>query len=142
MRMMGLILIALIALGGCASYQHSEMIDTDASNGYAVGRYNLSSGGPSGSFAFAGTGGGWGGGGGGFGAGAMSIDSHPPQINSYSFARSVAAINYSKRLRNIKYDETGGIIDYEFAPGPVSMKGDYPSGKQSSPSAFGHQPIQ
>jgi hypothetical protein len=143
MRVMGLVLIALIALGGCASYQHSETIDTDASNGYAVGRYNLSSGGASGSFGIAGAGGGWSGSGGGAGAGVMSIDSRPPQINSYSFARSVATINYSKRLRNIKYDETGGIIDYEFVPGPVSMKsGNQPGNQGSLPSSFGHQPVE
>jgi hypothetical protein len=142
MKVMGLVLVVILVFAGCASYQHSEMIDTDASGGYAVGKYSSSSGGPSGSFHLAGGGGGWGSSGGGAGVGVLSVDSRPPAMNSYNFARSVATINYSKRLRSIKYDETGGIIDYDFGGGPVTMKKDFPASRSSLPSSFGHQPIQ
>jgi hypothetical protein len=51
-------------------------------------------------------------------------------------------INYSKRLRSIQYDETGGIIQYEFNPEPMSMRSEYAPSKAQAPSAFGHQPIE
>ena len=36
------------------------------------------------------------------------------------FARAIAMINYSKKLKSIKYDEFGGVIDYEFEQQPLS----------------------
>ena len=37
-------------------------------------------------------------------------------------------INYSKKLKSIKYDECGGIIDYEFEQQPVSYLKTTPPG--------------
>ena len=143
MKMVGLLLVIILPLAGCASFQNSAAITTDAA-GFAVGQYNSSSSGPNGSFSIAGGGGGGSsGGGGGFGMGAMSINTGPPPSEAYAFARSVATINYSTRLKSIKYDEAGGIIEYEFGPGPLSMKSSYPPAASSKmPSSFGHQPIE
>jgi hypothetical protein len=125
MKKVSLLLMILLLLAGCARFQNSAVINTD-------------------SFAIAGGGGGGsGGGGGGFGFGGMSVNTGPPPSEAYSFARSVATINYSTRLKSIKYDEAGGIIEYEFGPGPMSMKSDSSGPKTSKlPSAFGHQPIE
>jgi hypothetical protein len=139
MKKVSLILMILLLLAGCASFQNSAVISTDAA-GFATGQYNCSSSGPNGTFAIAGGGGVSGS---GFGAGGMAFKTGPPPSEAYSFARSVATINYSTRLKNIKYDEAGGIIEYEFGPGPMSMRSDYPAPKSAKlPSAFGHQPIE
>ena len=145
MKILGLILVMGLLAAGCATYQHAEYIDTDQLQGYASGKYNLSSGGPSGSFALGGTGGGISSGGGaGFGAGAIAVSSGPPEINAYNFARSVAMINYSKKLKSIKYDETGGIIEYQFDQQPLPQRSGYhPTiGRANLPASFGHQPIE
>jgi hypothetical protein len=143
MKKVSLFLMILLLLAGCASFQNSAVISTDAA-GFATGQYNCNSSGRNGSFAIAGGGGGGSGGsGGGFGFGGMSVTSGPPPSEAYSFARSVATINYSTRLKSIKYDEAGGIIEYEFGPGPMSMRSDYSAPKSTKlPSAFGHQPIE
>jgi len=144
MKMWGLVLVVVLALSGCASFQHTETISTDASSGYAVGEYSNISRGPNGNFTFAGGGGGWGSAGaGGLGLGAITINTGPPDINACKFARSVAMINYSKRLKGIKYDETGGIIDYDFSAESPPTSSEYqPSKPPSLPSSFGHQPIE
>jgi hypothetical protein len=81
-----------------------------------------------------------GGGGGMFG---IHIKPGPTQGDPVPFARSVAMINYSKRLKSIKYDEMGGVIEYDFGPGPLSMRSDSPASKGTKmPSAFGHQPVE
>jgi len=143
MKMVILLSVIILTFAGCASFQNSAAISTDGA-GLAVGQYNSSSSGPNGSFSIAGGGGGGSGGGGaGFGMGAMSINTGPAPSEAYAFARSVATINYSTRLKSIKYDEAGGIIEYEFGPGPLSMKGSYPpAGTSKMPSSFGHQPIE
>ncbi len=142
MKKVSLLVMILLLFAGCASFQNSAVINTDAS-GFATGQYSSSSSGPNGSFAIAGGGGGVGGGGAGFGFGGMSVSSGPPPSEAYAFARSVATINYSTRLKSIKYDEAGGIIEYEFGPGPMSMRSDYPASKSGQmPSAFGHQPVE
>jgi hypothetical protein len=145
MKIMGPILLMVLLLAGCATYQHSEYIDTDQLNGYASGKYTNSSSGPSGTFAIAGGGGGIGtGGNSGFGAGALTINSSPPQITPYNFARAVAMINYSKKLKSVKYDETGGIIEYEFdqAPLPGRSSSAAVSRQPRLPSSFGYQPVE
>jgi len=142
MKKVSLLFMIFLLLAGCASFHNSAVINTDAA-GLATGQYSYSSSGPNGSFAIAGGGGGASGGGAGFGFGGMSVNTGPPPAEAYSFARSVATINYSTRLKNIKYDEAGGIIEYEFGPGPMSMRSDYPAPKGAKlPSAFGHQPIE
>jgi hypothetical protein len=72
----------------------------------------------------------------------LRIYPSPTQGDPLPFARSIAMINYSKRLRSIQYDETGGIIQYEFNPEPMSMRSEYAPSKAQAPSAFGHQPIE
>ena len=144
MKILGLILVMGLLASGCASFQHSEYIDTDQLQGYASGRYNSSSSGPSGTFALGGAGGGIGsGGGGGFGGGAIAVTSGPPEITPHNFARSVAMINYSKKLKSIKYDETGGIVEYEFDHQPLPRRSGNPVvGRSNLPASFGHQPIE
>ncbi len=54
-------------------------------------------------------------------------------------------INYSKKLKSIKYDECGGIIDYEFEQQPVSClktTQQAPETKLKRRSSFGHQPVE
>ncbi len=141
MKAVILLLTILLVLAGCASFQNSAVINTDA--GGATGQFSSSSSGPNGSFAIAGGGGGVSGGGAGFGFGGMSINTGPAPSEAYAFARSVATINYSARLKSIKYDEAGGIIEYEFSPGPMSMRSEALAPKSARlPSAFGHQPIE
>jgi hypothetical protein len=145
MKILGLILTVGLLVSGCATYQHSEYIDTDQLQGYASGRYNLNSSGASGSFVMGGAGGGGNlGGGGGFGGGAFSVTSGPPEITPYNFAKSVAMINYSKKLKSIKYDETGGIVEYQFDHDLLPRKTSYQPtvGRSSLPASFGHQPIE
>src|SRR5208337_2435999 len=115
MKILVLILMAGLLVAGCANYNHSENIGTDP-QGNAVGAYSLSSQGTNGEFALIG-GYGYGGSGdssGGFGFGFPAIHTAPPQITAYSFARAIAMINYSNRLKSIKYDEAGGILEYDF----------------------------
>lgn len=143
MKILGLILVLGLLASGCATYHHSEYIDTDQ-QGLASGKYSNSSSGPSGSFALAGAGGGVGsGGGGGLGFGAIAVSSSPPPVTPYNFARSVAMINYSKKLKSIKYDEDGGIVEYEFDNQPLPRRSSNPIvGRSNLPASFGHQPIE
>ena len=81
----------------------------------------------------------------GFGGGWLCIETGPPPSGAYDFARSIAMINYSKKLKSIKYDEFGGVIDYEFEAQPVSYlqtPPQAPSPTQPRRSSFGHQPIE
>ncbi len=80
----------------------------------------------------------------GGGGGMLGLRIHPPatQGDPLPFARSIAMINYSRRLASIKYDESGGIIEYEFNSGPQAMSTGYAPPKAQEPSAFGHQPIE
>ena len=143
MKTLALFLVVVLALSGCASVNRSQSIDSDQLEGYAAGKFQENVTGPSGSFALAGAGGGWGGAGGAVGAGALSVNSNIPPSGAYDFARAVAMINYSKKLRTVKYDEAYGIIEYEFDHKPLSSKVDYQSpAKAKLPSAFGHQPVE
>jgi hypothetical protein len=142
MKFLSLILVILISFAGCATFNHSEIIDTDKLESYASGQYRHDSSGPVGSFALAGSGGGWGtSGAGGFGFGALAVTTGPAKSNPYMFARSIATINYSKMLKSIKYDESGGVIEYQFEHKPLSSKGSI-SQSPSLPPSFGHQPIE
>ena len=80
--------------------------------------------------------------GGGGGMLGLRIYPAPTQGDPLPFARSIAMINYSKRLRSIKYDESGGIIDYEFNTEPMPMRSEYAPPKAQEPSSFGYQPIE
>lgn len=138
MKILGLILVAVLLFSGCASVHRSEVIDTDKMEGYASGTYRDTTSGPNGSFTIAGGGGSVG----GVGAGAMSVTSVVPPSGSYQFARAIAMINYSKKLKSIKYDETGRIIEYEFDQRPIGRASSYQPQAQSAQKSFGYQPVQ
>jgi len=165
-----LFLILSLGVWGCVTVDNTTLIDTDK-DGYANGQFrdvrsgsvadvSLFGGGAGAGAASAGasalgalatntllaTGSATsnksssGGGGGMFG---LHVKPAPTQGDPVPFAKSVAMINYSKRLKSIKYDEMGGVIEYEFGPGPMSMRSDSPAPKGTKmPSAFGHQPVE
>lgn len=144
------IILLILTFSGCASFKRTEVIDVDKAQGYATGTYNEDSGGKDTKFALGGSGGGWGGGSaGGFGAAFIAFQSGPPTSGSRNFAGALAMINYSKSLKSIKYDETGGVITYEFEHEPSTADRNTNSKKYrpavaqpQAPSAFGYQPIE
>ena len=141
----GLILLTGFSFSGCATYQRSEVIDTDKLGGYTSGEYRDTSSGPSGRMVLGGSGFGAGGSGTGFGVAWIGVESGPPKSGAYDFARAIAMINYSKKLKSIKYDEYGGVIAYEFEQQPVSSMQTTqpgPGAKPKLPSSFGHQPVE
>jgi hypothetical protein len=145
MKIMAVIVAAALVLPACARFHRSEAINTDNSSAYASGTYSDRSSGHSGKVALGGSGYGAGGAGVGFGAGWICGETGPPRSGAYDFARAVAMINYSKKLKRIKYDECGGVIDYEFESQPVSYLKTTPpaSGKTlQRRSSFGHQPVE
>jgi hypothetical protein len=144
MKIVGLMVVAALLLAGCATFHRSEVIETDKLDGYASGNYRDNSGGPTGEFGLAGGGGGWNvGGAGGLGTAAMTIKTGPPNSGAYQFARAVAMINYSKKLKSVKYDETGRIIEYEFDQRPLSRNTVYPPAQSALPQqSFGYQPVE
>jgi hypothetical protein len=145
LSVIGVILVIGLVFSGCATFQRSEVIETDKLGGYASGTYRENSQGPSGTFSLLGAGGGGGAGGIGMGGLGFGVSTGPIPSGNYNFAKSIAMINYSKKLQRVTYDEYGGVIDYEFAQMPMpSMKTTYEgSGTKSKlPSSFGHQPIE
>jgi len=145
MRFLGVVIVIALVCSGCATYQRSEVIDTDKLGGYASGEYRDDSSGPSGRMLLGGSGFGAGGSGVGFGAAWIGVESTPPKSGAYDFARAIALINYSKKLKSIKYDEYGGVLDYEFHQLPVSSlqtTRQDPGIKPNLPMSFGHQPIE
>ena len=144
MKSLGLILVLVVAFSGCATFQRSEVIDTDKLEGYASGTYRDNSSGPNGVVELAGGGGGWSGAGaGGAGGGEMLIKTGPPDSGAYKFARAIATINYSKRLKAITYDETGRIVEYEFDQRPLGKSSSYQPPAPAAPSkSFGFQPVE
>lgn len=142
MKVLSLILAAGLLLSGCASFQRSEVIETDKLDGYASGEYRDNSGGPTGTISAAGGGGasaGW-------GMGAIALKTGPPPSGADKFAKAIAMINYSKKLKSIKYDEAGGIVSYEFDhQQPLSMQSSKltpPARQATLPPAFGYQPVE
>ena len=144
MKSLGLILMVVVAFSGCATFQRSEVIDTDKLEGYASGTYRDNSSGPNGIFSISGGGAGWGvSGGGTAGTGAMTIETGPPDSGAYKFARAIATINYSKKLKSITYDETGRIVEYEFDQRPLGKSSSYqPPAPAAPPKSFGFQPVE
>ena len=145
MKLLGIITVIALVCSGCTVSHRTEMIDTDKLGGYASGTYNDRSQGPTGRMFFGGSGFGAGGAATGFGAAWMGVETGPPPSGAYDFARAIAMINYSKKLKSIKYDEIGGVIDYEFEQLPVSsIKSTQPGpgAKAKIPSSFGHQPVE
>jgi len=144
MKSLGLILMVVVAFSGCATFQRSEVIDTDKLEGYASGTYRDSSSGPNATVGLTAGGGGWSGvGSGALGTGGMLIKTGPPDSGAYKFARAIATINYSKRLKAITYDETGRIVEYEFDQRPLGKSSSYEPPAPAAPSkSFGFQPVE
>ena len=146
MRILGLLLVTVLAVAflGCATFQRSEVIETDQLGGFAAGTYKDNSNGPVGSLGLAGSGAGWGvASGGGVGMAGIGVKTGPPPSGALNFARAIAMINYSKKLKSVKYDQYGGVIDYEFEQTSSSPK-NYPGSVSGPklPSSFGYQPIE
>jgi hypothetical protein len=140
MKILGLILVLVVVFSGCATFQRSEVIDTDKLEGYASGTYRDNSSGPNGIFGISGGGAS---GGGAVGAGAVLFETGPPDSGAYKFARAIATINYSKKLKSITYDETGRIVEYEFDQRPIGKSSSYETPAPSPlPKSFGFQPVE
>jgi len=139
MKILGLILVVVVAFSGCATFQRTEVIDTDKLDGCASGTYRDSSSGPNGVVSLAGGGGASA----AAGAGWMYIKTGPPASEAYKFARAIATINYSKRLKAITYDETGRIVEYEFDQRPLGKSSSYqPPAPTPQSRSFGFQPVE
>jgi len=150
-KLLGVVIVIALVCSGCATFQRSEVIDTDKLGGYAAGQYRDNSTGPSGKMVLGGSGFGAGGSGTGFGVAWIGVESGPPKSGAYDFARAIAMINYSKKLKSIKYDEYGGVLDYEFDQLPVAYMKTTPDMKTTPlepgtklkrRSSFGHQPVE
>jgi hypothetical protein len=151
MRFLGVVTVIALVCSGCTVSHRSEVIDTDKLGGFASGTYDSKSHGPVGKLTAGGSGFGAAAVSSGFGVGWISVETGPPLSGAYDFARAIAMINYSKKLKSIKYDEFGGVIDYEFEAQPVSyvkttpyMKTTplEPGTKLKRRSSFGHQPVE
>jgi hypothetical protein len=144
MKLLGVVAVIALLSSGCTVSHRSEVIDTDKGGGNASGTYDAKSHGPVGKMTIGGS---------GYGAGVNTgfgmvwgcVETGPPPSGSQDFARAIAMINYSKKLKSIKYDEFGGVIDYEFEQQPLSyMKAtpQQPAAKPQRRSSFGHQPVE
>ena len=144
MKLLGVVTVIALICSGCTVSHRSEVIDTDKLGGYASGTYDSKSHGPSGKMVIGGS---------GYGAGVNtgfgmvwgSVETGPPPSGAQDFARAIAMINYSKKLKSIKYDEFGGVMDYEFESQPLSYVQTTPQKtqpKQQRRSSFGHQPVE
>lgn len=138
----GIIIALAVVLLGCATFQRSEVIETDQLGGFASGTYRDNSSGRVGSLGVAGSGAAWGAGG-AAGMAGIKLKTGPPPSGALDFARAIAMINYSKKLKSVKYDQYGGVIDYEFEQTSLAPR-NYPGSVSGSrlPSSFGHQPIE
>jgi len=161
MRKLTAIILVLALTGGCATIEHSTVVGTDP-QGNATGEFrdvrhgcfntvtlwaagagasDAASSAASAALAVTGAG--------SLLAGRRSSDSSatgaggmlgirisppPTQGDPVPFARSIAMINYSKKLKKIKYDETGDILEYVFD--------DSPSRSEAPAPTFGRQPIR
>ncbi len=126
MKTLSLMMIMVVGLSGCMSVQHAEIIDTDK-DGYASGQYRDVRSGSVCNLGF----GGFGMGSGvnlGVGSFGALISPAPAQGDPTPFARSIAMINYSRKLTKLKIDYDG-IVDYEFSEKPLK-RGYQPFGAQ------------
>lgn len=164
MKKLILIAIGLALCSGCVTVDNATVIDTTPI-GDASGQYRDVRHGEVGNFGIFGTGAGAGAAdsvglaltaaslvgnsgsssGGGGGMLGLRVYPAPSQGDPMPFARSIAMINYSKKLKSIKYDEFGGVIDYEFEAQPISYlktTPQQPTTRQQRRSSFGHQPVE
>ena len=137
MKKLCVLAVVAVVLSGCARFQHSESIDVDRFG--ATGHYQDSR---SGKLYKAALGGG--GGGGGVGVAALggflfSLNSSQSQSDPTNFAKAIAMVDMSKKLKSVRYDEDTGIREYEFVQ-PLAQA----EGKRSSnpPPSFGRRPVQ
>ena len=137
MKKLCVLAVVALILSGCARFQHSESIDVDRFG--ATGQYQDSR---SGKLYKAALGGG--GGGGGVGVAALggflfSLNSSQSQSDPTNFAKAIAMVDMSKKLKSVRYDEDTGIREYEFVQ-PLAQT----EGKRSSnpPPSFGRRPVQ
>lgn len=141
MKKMSLLTLIVLVLAGCSyglNVQHSEVIDVSKTTGMADGQYRDSRSGTVTHMDFGFFGGGLGKGAAsvgtaaaGSGLGGFGASIRPPatQGDPVPFARSIAMINYSRKLSRVKFDYDG-IIDFEFSDKPT--KAQYqPFGRQS-----------
>jgi hypothetical protein len=145
MKLLAVVTVMALVCWGCTVSHRSELIDTDKLGGYASGTYDSKSHGPSGKMTAGGSAYGAGASTTGFGGGFICIETGPPPSGAVDFARAIAMVNYSKKLKSIKYDEFGGVMDYEFEQLPLSYvktTPQEPKPKQPRRSSFGHQPVE
>lgn len=145
MKLLGVVIVIALVCSACTISHRSEVIDTDKLGGYASGTYNSKSQGPSGKLTAGGSAYGAGAASTGFGGGWISIETGPPPSGALDFARAIAMVNYSKKLKSIKYDEYGGVMDYEFEQQPLSYVKTTPTEPKPTRqrrSSFGHQPVE
>jgi hypothetical protein len=117
----GLIFLTGFSFSGCANFDHKVRIDTDGTNSLAVSQYSDS-----------------------------RTNLHSPrgmgEADPVKFARAVAMINYSQRLKNITYNvnEAGAVVGYEFdsASSTGKSRPQQIHSQTSLPPSFGYQPIQ
>jgi len=148
MKILALLMVGFLGLAGCATVERSVTIDTDQLEGYAAGHYKDSRYGQVGEWGFWVLG--------GYNADDSASGARPlwfwpwgasmskREPDPRNFATAIAKINYSKKIKSIKYDESGGIIEYEFEHKPLVSKSEYqPTKRQPNlPSSFGRQPIE
>lgn len=129
-----------LAFSGCANVDHHVIIDTDKTDSFAAGQYSDSRSGQMGAWGFWVLGG---------GAGDTMPSWSPWSVkqgdsDAVAFARAIAMINYSKRLNTIKYDQTGGVLEYDFNQAPIGRQSSAPptTGEAGLSKSFGHQPVE
>lgn len=137
MKKIWVLAVVAVILSGCARFQHSESIDVDRYG--ATGHYQDTR---SGKLYKAALGGG--GGGGGVGVAALggflfSLNSSQSQSDPTNFAKSIAMVDMSKKLKSVRYDEDTGIREYEFVQPLAQAEGQRSS---NPPPSFGRRPVQ
>lgn len=161
-----LMLILALGVWGCVTVDNATVVDTDQS-GYATGQFRDTRNGRVANFGVFGSGAGGAASAtgsalaiglqgisqvgpsntSGLGGGMLGLRVYPAptQGDPVPFARAVAMINYSKKLKSIKYDESGGVIEYDFNEQPLTQRrvGKLaPSASTPSSGAFGYQPVE
>lgn len=141
MKIAGLLAVIMVAAAGCATVNHSENLNVEATG--ATGSYTHNSYGPSYKLWFMAGGGGSGAGAAassGTGAGGLGLQVETPQQNSDPryFAKSVLMVDLAKKLKRIKVDDVEGIREYEYTQ---PYQSDYRS-RTTPPSSYGYKPVQ
>lgn len=139
MKKLCLLCFLALSLVSCAHFNHSESIDVDHAG--ATGKYQDSRAGCLYRFGFFAAGGGGGGDGLGLGGIGWWIDSSQAESDPTAFANAIAKINYSKKLKSVKYDEVSGVRSYEFADPATKSSKSSVSLRETFPPSYGQQPV-